>query len=380
MPSITPTLSIDGKDIGIKKELANCYHMKKDYTSALKYYDEVLEAEPDNYDIKVNKAIALHALDRYEDAIELYKEITSRKENPIVESNLTDAYVAQGKVDLDLKNYTKASEEFELAISRGTKDGLAYYGLAKCYRVSGANDKVGELYEKAIELSPGQTLYSDEYAAFIAEMNAAASTMSATTAPVQPAESQTVTTPVTTPADAPAENGKLPSISVENSEENVVTIANVDRSKDLIAKGDANYKKDDYDAAIDNYKEALKVNPNDEVTLLKLGNIYKLKDDNSKALDYYKKSIVVNPDYTDGWFNLGLVYANDNNISKSKECFEKVISFDPEYAYAYYALAIAFEGEENKDEAVKNYNLFLKYNKDANMVKVVEDRINNLQK
>ena len=124
----------------------------------------------------------------------------------------------------------------------------------------------------------------------------------------------------------------------------------------------------------------MKINPNDEVTLLKLGNIYKLKDDNDKALDYYKKAIVVNPDYTDGWFNLGLVYANDNDISKSKDCFEKVISFDPEYAYAYYALAIAFEGEENKDEAVKNYNLFLKYNKDANMVKVVEDRINNLQK
>ena len=35
---------------------------------------------------------------------------------------------------------------------------------------------------------------------------------------------------------------------------------------------------------------------------------------------------------------------------------------------------------KNLDEAVKNYQQFLKYNKDTSMVKVVEDRINNLQR
>ena len=97
-------------------------------------------------------------------------------------------------------------------------------------------------------------------------------------------------------------------------------------------------------------------------------------------MDFYKKAIVVNPDYADGWFNLGLVYANETNIEKSKECFQKVITIDPEYAYSYYALAIALEGEDNKEGAIENYKLFLKYNKDVNMVKLVEDRINNLQR
>lgn len=35
---------------------------QKDYANALKYYDEILTAQPDDYDVKVNKAIALHAL------------------------------------------------------------------------------------------------------------------------------------------------------------------------------------------------------------------------------------------------------------------------------------------------------------------------------
>ena len=71
---------------------------------ALKYYDEVLQVKADDYDTKVNKAIALHALNRYEDAIALYKEILSTKANPIVEGNLTDALIAQGEIDLNAKN------------------------------------------------------------------------------------------------------------------------------------------------------------------------------------------------------------------------------------------------------------------------------------
>lgn len=88
-----------------------------------------------------------------------------------------------------------------------------------------------------------------------------------------------------------------------------------------------------------NYQAALKLNPNDEETLLKIGNVYKLQNDNTNALDFYKKAIFVKPDYADGWFNLGLVYANDNDIKNSKKCFEKVISINPKYAYSYYAFS-----------------------------------------
>lgn len=371
------SLALDPANLELKKELANCYHMKKDYVTALKFYDAVLEASPKDYDIKVNKAIALHAVERYEDAIDLYNEILSEKSNPIVESNLTDALVAQGRVELEAKNFTNSTKAFEKAISRGTKDSFAYFGLAKSYRACGVTDKVSELYEKAISMAPGVTSYSEDYAEFIAESNA-----------LKPARPS---------ADVETVDGNLPSISVENpdvpavvaeevtqgkevKEEVVAPVVEVDKNKELIKKGDELYKNDDYDESLKSYKAALKLNAEDEVTLLKIGNIYKIKNDNSKAMDFYKKAIIVNPDYTDGWFNLGLVYANESNIEKSKECFQKVVAIDPEYAYSYYALAIALEGDDNKEAAIENYKLFLKYNKDINMVKLVEDRINNLQK
>ncbi len=376
------SLALDPTNVDLKRELANCYHIKKDYTTALKYYDEVLQSAPNDYDIKVNKAIALHAIDKYEDAIILYKEILSQKSNPIIESNLTDALVAQGGIELEAKNFSNATENFEQAIARGTRDSFAFFGLAKAYRACGVTDKAGEFYEKAISMSPEKTGYSEEYAEFIAETNA-----------LKPVKPQTEII-----------DGNLPDISLENPDattENVTAIATeelkpeeknvevkkeeniipvVDKNRELIQKGDSSYKNDDYDESLKYYKAALKLNAEDEVTLLKIGNIYKIKNDNNKAMDYYKKAIIVNPDYADGWFNLGLVWANESNIEKSKECFQKVISINPEYAYSYYALAIALEGEDKKDEAIENYKQFLKYNKDANMVKIVEDRINNLQR
>lgn len=122
------------------------------------------------------------------------------------------------------------------------------------------------------------------------------------------------------------------------------------------------------------------LNPSDEETLLKLGNIYKIKSDNKNAVSFYKKAIFVNPNYADGWFNLGLVYANDKNISGAKECFHRVISLDPNYGYAYYALGIAYEQEGNKSEAIKNYKIFLVHNSDEATSKSVQEKIKALEK
>ena len=65
--------TIDSSNIVTKKELALCYHIKKDYINALKYYDFALKSEPDNIELIANKALTLHAMGNYVSAIDLYK-------------------------------------------------------------------------------------------------------------------------------------------------------------------------------------------------------------------------------------------------------------------------------------------------------------------
>ena len=219
------------------------------------------------------------------------------------------------------------------------------------------NDKASQYYEEAINMSPDNQLYSEEYADFIAS-----------TQNKEVASNIEVTDDMEIPAVVVA--------AEEVSKEDAALDAQ--RNKDLIAIADESFKIKKYDDAIRNYQAALKINPSDEVTLLKIGNTYKVQNDMTNAVDFYKKAIFVNPSYADGWFNLGLVYAGNNDISGCKECFKRVISIDSKYAYAYFALALAFETENNKEEAVKNYQKFLEYNTDETQVAPVLEKIKKL--
>lgn len=351
-------LSFKPDDIEIKKDLASCYHAKQKYELALKYYDEVLKVTPDDVDVKANKAIALHALKKYPEAIEIYESVLAAKDNDTIKSNLINAYISEGFSSLNKKDYSVAVQYFTKATVKNPSSDYAYYGLAKAYRGMDVNDKAGEMYEKAIALNPEKTLYSTEYGEFISDLYSKQVNVSDNS------------------------NGNLTEIViVDSSQQNDNTPTyDVSRNQDLIAIGDENYKSKSYDAAIRNYQDALKINPNDEVTLLKLGNVYKIKNDNKNAADFYKKAIFVNPDYQDGWFNLGLIYANEQNLPEAKKSFNRVLQLNPKYAYAYYALAFAAEAESNKEEALKNYKEFLKYNNDASAVQQVQEKIKSLEK
>ncbi len=356
--SFEKSIAMDVKDEEVLKSLAACYHFEKDYKKALSLYDEILILNPNDIDVKTDKAIALHALENYEEAISLYNEILTQKDSEIIQNNLTEALIAQAQIELSKQNYSNAIDIFIKAISRGTKDSEAYFGLARAYRACKINDKATEYYEKAISLNPEKSLYSNEFADFISEINSVSDNTESYSGEIQTVFIN--------------ENNQ----PKKNNEQNV----SADKNKALILKGDEYFKTKNYDESLSFYKEALVLKPSDYETLLKIGNIYQIKNDENNAIDFYKKSIFVNPEYADGWFNLGLVYANKKQIEDSKKCFNKAIEINNQYAYAYYALAVAYETEKNNINAVKNYELFLKFNKDTSAVSAVEDRIKSLKK
>lgn len=346
-------LQKDKRDITLVADLAECYHLKNDYPNALKYYDEVLAVRKDDYAIKFNKALVLHSMRNYNDAVAMYNDLLNQKNDESVKANLASALVSLGDEYLLSHNYSLATQSFEKAISYGTNESYAYFGLAKAYRACGIDDKATENYEKAISMAPDKVEYSNEFADFIS-------------------------------SSSKQSEVKISSKTADDFEIKEVTLAvepeNTADYKSLVASGDENYKSKNYDVSITNYQEALKIQPSDEVTLLKLGNIYRMKNDNKNAINYYKKSIVVNPNYSDGWFNLGLVYANEANNNKAKECFHRVVTLNPNYGYAYYALAIAYEQEGNIKEALNNYKIFLTQNQDETIAKTVREKISTLEK
>ena len=357
--------------IDIKRNIALCYHNKKDYNNAIDYYNQILNIQPDDYNSKYNKALAYHALHRYQNAITLYQELQPVKNDKNLKENLNNALVARGHELLDIEEYDSALQNFKTAIKEGYTDGFAYYGLAKVYRAQGNNTKASENYEKAISLDPDKTMYSAEYSDFISSMfkpNSSTQETSQEQLSIINVSIEDENTPKIKEVEEIKPAAKTSSITMKQNE-------------DLISEGDKYFKSSNYDAAVRNYQEALQIVPNDAETLLKIGNIYQMKQDNTKAINYYQKSIIVNPDYTDGWFNLGIAYANENNLIESQKSFEKVISLDSDYnfGYAYYGLGRAFEHQGKNSEAIKNFKLFIKHSNDKDMIETIQAEIKRLQ-
>ena len=118
-------------------------------------------------------------------------------------------------------------------------------------------------------------------------------------------------------------------------------------------------------------KVAAIIKPDDEKTLLKIGNIYNLIGNEEKSIMYYEHSTKANSEFADGWFNLGLAYAKAKRTKDSISCFEKVINLTPDYPYSYYALGMAYETLGDN---------FKGFESDEKMLETIDAKIKQLEK
>ena len=345
--------SKDSSNNETKKELALCYHTKKDYSNALKFYDFALKTEPENEDLLANKALTLHAMNNYVSAIELYKELLTKQPNERIEQNLAAASIAYGYNLYDKKDYGQAILYFEDAIDINDKEASAHFGYARANAKMGCTDVALASYEKAAMLAPGNIEYATELNNYRAENKEAVSS----------SETQQEA------SDEPIFDVIMPAKEVEESP----------TFESLVGKADDAYRKQRYDEALDLYTKAVVFNPSDKITMLKIANIYKLKGNNAKAISFYDKIITIDASSNDAYFNKGLVYANQKNYDEAIKCFEKVIELSPEYPYAYYSLGMAYELKNMPEKAIEYYLLYSGVESDEKMINMVKQRIKQLE-
>ena len=60
-----------------------------------------------------------------------------------------------------------------------------------------------------------------------------------------------------------------------------------------------------FDAAIHNYKQALKIKPDYADAYFNMANIFKVKGDLEEAIESYKQALKLKPNYADAYNNMG---------------------------------------------------------------------------
>lgn len=114
-------------------------------------------------------------------------------------------------------------------------------------------------------------------------------------------------------------------------------------------------------AAEKEYKAALEVNPSDEKSLCRLGDIAAQRGDTKAAFDYYTQALNLQPDDTDANIGMAKVLMSMNQPEKAEPLLKHVIQIDPTIAVAHFRLSTIYRQTGRLEEAKQELAEYQKY-------------------
>ena len=118
-----------------------------------------------------------------------------------------------------------------------------------------------------------------------------------------------------------------------------------------------------FDAAIDSYKQALKIKPDYAEAYYNMGVALNDKGDPEAAIESYKQALKIKPDYAEAYNNIGNVLKDQGDLEAAIDSYKQAININPDYAEAYYNLSLLHLLRGNLDEGFKYFEWRLKIKK-----------------
>jgi len=104
-------------------------------------------------------------------------------------------------------------------------------------------------------------------------------------------------------------------------------------AEDYYISGNAHYKNNNFNKAIADYTEAIKLNPHFAEAYYFRGNSYSLAD-SDKAIADWTEATRLNPRYAEAYFNRGRAYFWIEDYDKAIADFETALQIEPNHAEA----------------------------------------------
>jgi lipoprotein NlpI len=97
----------------------------------------------------------------------------------------------------------------------------------------------------------------------------------------------------------------------------------------------------DYDHALADYDQAIRLDPNNATAYNNRGNAYQKMDYNERAIADYNEAIRLDPKYAAAYNDRGHAYQKKSNNDRAMADYNEAIRLDPKYATAYYNRGLA---------------------------------------
>jgi len=127
-----------------------------------------------------------------------------------------------------------------------------------------------------------------------------------------------------------------------------------------------NLKRENHtDQAINYYKKALEISPNDVNANFELAGILYSEGKTKEAIKYYEKSIELSPSCSQAYFNTALCFIQTKETEKAITHLKKAIELNPSYTRAYRQLGILLHNHKRDSEAIQYFKKALQIQPDS---------------
>jgi predicted O-linked N-acetylglucosamine transferase (SPINDLY family) len=287
-PLFNYILKIQPKNFDALHAMGFISGIENNHQEVVYYALKALKIQPDDLEVNINCARALHEVERHLDSIRYYQKAI------FLSPNNYEVWMGCGKSLQSLKRYEEAITHYDKALSLNPEFAAAWSNKGNTLSDLGFYEGAIAHFDKALSLNPelaatwsnrGIALYKlKQYEEAIAQYDKAL--------------------------------GLNPDLAAAWSN-----------------KGNALYELRRYDEAITHFDKALILNPGFASALSNRGNALNELRRYDEAIACYDKALSLKPDYHEAWSNKGNTLKFLKRHNESATCYQKALEFNAEDSY-----------------------------------------------
>ena len=137
---------------------------------------------------------------------------------------------------------------------------------------------------------------------------------------------------------------------------------NYDKARILFYRGNAKYQSGEYKEGIEDYNQAIELNPQYAEAYNNRGNAKKRLGEYKEAIKDYNQAIELNPQYAKAYYNRGNAKKRLREYKEAIQDYSEAIELNPQYAKAYCNQGLVKDKLGDKTGAIKDYNQAIELN------------------
>jgi tetratricopeptide (TPR) repeat protein/S1-C subfamily serine protease len=276
----------------------------------------------------------------------------------VSKSNTTaSAWLERGNQLWRLRRYSEAIQAFDAAIQQKPKFiHLAYYGKGLALGRSGKYPEAITALQQAVQSQPDFVPAWDNLSLVYRESNQLDKALAAINEAIQ-----------LQPNNPNLYNQKL--IVLRDLKKYREAAAAINKAIELSPRaafynnrGNVRDDLGDKQGAIDDYNQAIKINPNYAQAYYNRGIVRDELGDKPGAIDDYNLAIKINPNYAQAYYNRGNARDDLGDKQGAIDDYNQAIKFNPNYAPAYNNRGVVRDDLGDKPGAIDDYNQAIKFN------------------